>query len=257
MNSQLQNYKFKSIYRFLSIIQDSVDCQFDFWNFNAELFVNSALKFNKISLLHIYVSSTLACYFDSDFRENGDLKDSADILWWIDLMHEYHVEPDDLCFDDEEESFAEGWHNRNNNAFDNLFLALADEIVHILFINKIFLNKFNLLVARVIKDTDQSYTGIITWPENSRNTDGTIKRSSIPEWVKRAVFHRDKGRCVFCNKDLTDLVSIYGNKNYDHIVPLKQFGANDPCNIQLTCEKCNKSKGDKHLIPDYNYQSWW
>lgn len=27
------------------------------------------------------------------------------------------------------------------------------------------------------------------------------------------------------------------------MVPLEDGGTNDPCNVQLTCEHCNKSKG--------------
>lgn len=257
MDAKLQNYKLESIYYFISIIQESIDCQFDFWNFDAEQFVKSALKFNKVSLLHVYVSSTLSCYFSRYFRKNADLIEYEDICWWIELMHTYRVGIDQVSFNDEDEDFVDKWYNRNEFAFEKLFLMMANEIVHILFSDMNFLHKFNQLVARAIKDDDQSYTDILTWPQNSRNIDGTIKRCTIPHWVKRAVYHRDKGHCVFCNKDLTCLVTRLNNKNYDHIIPLKQYGANDPCNIQLTCETCNKTKGGKHLIPNYNYQSWW
>ena len=60
----VRDYKFKFIYKFIDIINDGVENDFDFWNFNSEAFVQSALKFNnKNSLLHIYVSSTLYCYY--------------------------------------------------------------------------------------------------------------------------------------------------------------------------------------------------
>ena len=30
----------------------------------------------------------------------------------------------------------------------------------------------------------------------------------MPEWVKRAVFYRDRGRCVLCGKDLSGQLAI-------------------------------------------------
>ena len=59
MSSQLIEYKYKDIYRFLSIIQDSVENEVSFWNFNEEMFVDAATKFNRITLLDIYVTTTL------------------------------------------------------------------------------------------------------------------------------------------------------------------------------------------------------
>ena len=61
--SNLQEYKFQSIYKFLSIVYMNVEAGVDFWNFNQEAFVQSALKFNRNSLLHIYVASTLYCHY--------------------------------------------------------------------------------------------------------------------------------------------------------------------------------------------------
>ena len=134
---------------------------------------------------------------------------------------------------------------------------ISDEVVHILFNDKHFLVLFNRLVRNVLIDEDGTYAGYVKWPENSRNEYGTIKRCSIPQWVKYAVYHRDKGHCVFCNKDLTGIVTTLNSKNYDHIVPLKDYGTNDPCNLQLTCEHCNKSKGAKNRVPNYKYHRWW
>ena len=75
--------------------------------------------------------------------------------------------------------------------------------------------------------------------------------------VKDAVLYRDYGRCVFCNKDLTGTVNHIEEENYDHIIPLKEYGVNDPCNIQLSCEECNKKKGKTKSFPKYKYQKLW
>jgi len=45
-----------------------------------------------------------------------------------------------------------------------------------------------------------------------------------------------RGKCVYCQKDLTD------NFEVDHMRPLSRGGSNGPDNIQLLCQKCNRSK---------------
>ncbi|MCH7612350.1 MAG: HNH endonuclease [Candidatus Marinimicrobia bacterium] len=140
---------------------------------------------------------------------------------------------------------------RHEKKFEFLFEHLSNEIFYILFNNRNFLLKFNEIVSESVSDL------IDTYPSNLLNNKGRIKRTNIPVWVKNAVFHRDKGRCVFCNTDLTSLVNTLTAKNYDHIVPLDLFGANDPCNIQLSCEKCNKTKSNKDPETSNNYYSWW
>lgn len=48
------------------------------------------------------------------------------------------------------------------------------------------------------------------------------------------------GRCAYCGCDL--MVSKY---HIDHIKPIVKGGSNGPENVQLTCPKCNLSKGKK------------
>lgn len=61
------------------------------------------------------------------------------------------------------------------------------------------------------------------------------RREPIPKRVKMHVWQRDGGRCVEC-----------GSKErleYDHIIPLSKGGSNTERNIQLLCERHNRSKG--------------
>lgn len=251
-------YKFNSIYSFVKNIHEAVEDGFDFWNFNGELFVQSALRFHKISLLHIYVSSTLYCYYLRYFRKDADCVEDDDVSWWIALMKNYGVKLTRRGYNYDDDDPAWNWFQKNENVFMEFFDIISDEVVHILFNDKQFLVKFNRIVRNVLIDENGTYSDFVKWPEGSRKEDGTIKRCAIPRWVKQAVYHRDKGHCVFCNKNLTGLVNIFDNqKNYDHIIPLKDYGTNDPCNIQLSCEECNKHKGGKDLVPVYKYQSWW
>ncbi len=57
----------------------------------------------------------------------------------------------------------------------------------------------------------------------------------IPKGVQREVWRRDMGRCTECGKK--------ESLEFDHIIPFSKGGSNTVRNIQLLCEKCNRSKG--------------
>ncbi len=63
------------------------------------------------------------------------------------------------------------------------------------------------------------------------------RRQAIPRAVQREVWQRDGGRCVECD----------GRERlcFDHIVPFSRGGGNTVRNIQLLCEPCNLSKGNR------------
>ena len=64
-----------------------------------------------------------------------------------------------------------------------------------------------------------------------------LDRPRIPETVRIEVWRRDGGRCSRCESR--------ENLEYDHIVPLAKGGSNTARNVELLCEKCNRSKADK------------
>lgn len=240
----IKEYQFTDIYTLLSLVDRAVDYGEEFWNFDEEYFINSSTNFSKDTLLHQYIVITAFNYHLGYFRKNSDLVDEETLKYWLSLFEDYKVNPPSLKIEESEE-----WLEKNTNEFINLFDCMADEAFQILFLNRNFLIKFNQLVTETVKS--------IKYPSESLTNKETIKRKSIPQWVKNSIYHRDKGRCVFCNTDLTGLVNTLTSKNFDHIVPLDLYGVNDPCNIQLTCERCNKSKSNREASTSSKYQSWW
>lgn len=243
-------YKFESIYLFVDIIYQAVKSEVEFWNFDTNEFIKSATTFQRKSLLHIYVESTLFNYYHRDFRKNGDCYEEDNINEWQSIFSAYNVKlkfPNCDFYSSEENDCVYNWFLENEACFKKLFKVISIEVVHILFANKNFLLKFNELARK-------SYDEI---PDSILTEKGTIKRIAIPKWVKKAVFYRDYGHCVFCNKDLTGIFSTLATSNYDHIIPLDKHGFNDICNIQLSCECCNKSKGAKERYPIYKYEPRW
>lgn len=247
----MEKYKFDSIYRFLDIVSNAVENDVEFWNYNEDAFIESVIKFQKNTLLHIYSCTTLLNYYSEYFKDNEDIIEELDeISDWQSLFEKHDVHYIKHEVSEDSETNVYGWFGENYENFCDLFNVISNEIVHILFSNKGLLVKFNQLVADKL-----SNESII--PTENLTEKGTIKRCNIPQWVKKAVFHRDKGKCVFCNKDLTGIITTMNATNFDHIIPLDSMGANDPCNIQLSCESCNKSKGAKSQLIEYRYEPLW
>ncbi len=127
------------------------------------------------------------------------------------------------------------------------------EIFYILFGNRLVMRQFNELIAGFREqDLDSCEHN-----ENLVTKKGYLRRLAIPKWVQKAVYYRDKGRCVLCKKDVTGTVNIYNKTNYDHIVPLARYGVNDVSNIQLLCDTCNQGKKAKNNQTSKDYFPWY
>jgi len=243
----LREYRFNFIYELAELIDVSIKDNVEFWNYNESYFLQACVKFSKNSLLHLYISATAMNFYRREFRKNGDLEDDETMEKWYHLFESYQVSVEKFDFESELEIIE--WFNQYSYEFEKLFDMMAEEVFYILFPNRKLLLTFNTLVSKEIQNAEIDNL--------FRTLKGTIKRTSIPQWVKKAVYHRDKGRCVFCNIDLTNLINTLTESNYDHIVPLDLHGANDPCNIQLACESCNKKKRNKLVSTSNQYIPWW
>ena len=242
---ELTDYKFNSTYEFAALIDGFARYDAGYWNYNNDLFAPTVSKFSKDTILHQFITFSLSNYHRRLFRKLG-IDDEEQMDYWYDLFDDYKVSIAKYNFDDDDPL---EWYDKNEDNFDELFDKVSDEIFHVLFNNRGFLLEFNKLVANAIRES------II--PEHFLTKKKTLKRVRIPEWVKSAVFHRDKGKCVYCQQDLTRVFNHLSKSNFDHMVPLDLFGANDPCNIQLTCEPCNKSKSNRESSTSTKYFDWW
>jgi hypothetical protein len=70
---------------------------------------------------------------------------------------------------------------------------------------------------------------------DSAESQDVASRPRIPESVRVEVWRRDGGKCARCGSR--------EKLEYDHIVPLSKNGSNTARNVELLCEKCNRSKG--------------
>lgn len=225
--------------------------------------VATVTTFSKATILHHYIYAMIAVEHRYYYRKDADLFEEAPemIIEVEDLLRAYDVSflpyaqfeppiPIDEATTREDYPFHR-WFLSQDAAFELLWEKMTDEVFHLLFGNRSFLLKFNIGVANWIRNNH------VQLPPEFRNDNGTIKRSFMPKWVRDAVFFRDHGRCVFCHVDLSGLLSLDQLDQFDHIVPLAAGGVNDPTNIQLVCEACNVTKGDRRSETGLRYPSWW
>jgi len=145
---------------------------------------------------------------------------------------------------------------REDGVFDKLIEHISKEIFHVLFQNRDLMKVFNVMIADALET--ESTSPCPKEIEHLFKRPGVLKRTTIPKWVRRAVFYRDRGRCVLCDKDLSGQINLENQENYDHIVPLAGHGFNDISNIQLLCKECNQlEKKAGKAITSNKYQSWY
>ena len=226
------------------------------WNYDEDIFIKRSLNFNRKTLLHHYIETTLWNDYNRDIRKYG-----GDYTHHIESFYELFLEfvpsknpfknlekLDDYELDLYNDKFTEIWINKEND-FRKLFNIIADNVFYLLFNNRSLLLKFNEKIAETVSDT--------LYEESVLTEKGKIARKNIPQWVKKAVYSRDKGRCIKCSTDLSGILSTDRRQNYDHIVPLNLFGVNDPTNIQLLCQSCNLTKSGNIIETTDLYAEWW
>jgi hypothetical protein len=159
--------------------------------------------------------------------------------------------------DAEEDDLYDWFQNlRMSGWVEELACRMAREVFFVVFQNRTLLLNFNVLVAGYVEDVD------VTQLEDEEvaalfATSGRLARVSPPRWVQRAVYHRERGHCALCHKDVSGTLSIGELLHYDHVVPLASGGLNDVTNIQLLCEDCNKKKSAGRPTTSTRYEPWY
>ena len=215
-------------------------------------------QFSKVSILHHYIYNQLAVEKRREYRKNiydrlpDEIEDYKQVFkdYKIKLRNEKAFQPYGDNYDEYEHFYL--WFLYHENSFALLWEKITDEVFHLLFANRGFLLVFNNSLATYLKNKKELI------PREFRNHKDKIRRAhSVPAWVKKAVYFRDQGKCAICLKDLTCLLSTDQVLHFDHIVPLNRWGINDPCNLQLLCDKCNQTKGGSAASTGIRYMEWW
>ncbi len=217
--------------------------------------------FSKTSLLHYYIHAMISVEERSNLLDRDDIYEdseeeresieaalraySIDYLPYSKFVATYEASAlEDLPF--------RQWFHSQEDKFELFWEKMTDEAFHLLFANRAFLLQFNLSLADYLK------SGKVNIPIEYLDEKGVIKRQPyFPAWVKKAIYYRDQGRCVLCQRDLTGLLSTDQRIHFDHIVPLNLWGSNDPCNLQLLCEDCNLRKSGTSAKTASRYHPWW
>lgn len=174
------------------------------------------------------------------------------------LSFESHLENVGKSFSDASDDDVYDYMNeiRLSGDYETLIQQTVKEVFQVLFQNRNLLMIFNQMMADELENKVDIDPPVEQGSLFSRP--GFLKRTTIPKWVKRAVYFRDRGRCVICDKDLSGMLNPENQENYDHIVPLAKHGLNDVSNIQLLCKECNQNeKRAGTAVTSNRYQSWY
>ncbi|GGC97437.1 hypothetical protein GCM10007216_30260 [Thalassobacillus devorans] len=211
-------------------------------------------KPHKETLLHDYISFITFTMYEYTLDKHfpmAVINPLVELMNIYDVDYSYLGEAPFIGLDDEDlhlygydQNLVEKFAHKIFKLYgEKLEPTMVSDIFTVLFANKQFLYEFNKQLQEVVE-----VLKLKDHPDYLKK-DGVFKRCKyLPKWLQKGVFMRDKGRCQICGTDLTKVLHLDNQENYDHIIPLESGGTNDPTNFQLTCEHCNKSKGDRSTM---------
>lgn len=125
---------------------------------------------------------------------------------------------------------------------------LCDEVFRIIFPNRLLLARIHELLAPRVAALPVDHlreapgAGIFVLP------DGSIRRMTPPEHFLRAVFFRDLGRCVHCERRVEGIFeSVMPMANFEFMVSPDEGGLQDYTNLQLVCGNCKPTPPEQYV----------
>ncbi len=97
-------------------------------------------------------------------------------------------------------------------------------------------DQIRLLILEDFDKERQRFEKLKTKFDDTYSLEFSYERPRIPESVRVEVWRRDGGKCARCGSR--------EKLEYDHIVPISRGGSNTARNIELLCEKHNRSKSN-------------
>lgn len=257
--------KYYETYYFCNVIRNVLNDQFNYARGLNDFLGDGRIfylvtNFAKQSLLHEFIAFVVEeIYWERIYKFDPDNRNELFIehaLKYHSISHVTYQEFLRLHSIDNNHNSVEDYINglQETGGYEKLIQQTVDEVFYVLFQNRALLLEFNELLASML-EIEPELPNEVSHLFTKR---GKLKRRNIPKWVQRAVFFRDRGSCVICNKDISGLVSLNSKENFDHIVPLARYGFNDVTNIQLLCKECNQlEKRDGESITSSNYENWY
>ncbi|WP_350189562.1 HNH endonuclease signature motif containing protein [Gimesia sp.] len=102
------------------------------------------------------------------------------------------------------------------------------------YLKDVVLNEIEFMFDYLLEFVEEDFSPITN--DNIENSDDKNKDRYISKETRVAVWRRDLGKCVQCGSQ--------EKLEYDHIIPVSKGGSNTERNIQLLCERCNRTKSN-------------
>jgi HNH endonuclease len=273
--------KYSSTYYYANIVSNILTQDIELNGFISNFFANDGIiwdlakPFEKRSAFHKFIEFMISEFFENDMDDHDQRifkyyqvgKHPIEPLYSESALREYDLLGDGLFANYlsgkdtieyiDIEKFNDGL--RLTGSLELLYEKIANEVFYIMFNNREVLRKFNFIVAENMEVDFEEIEEEDEFDEIRKlfKTTTSLNRQRIPEWAKRAVYFRDRGRCCLCTLDLSGTLSLNSKKHFDHIVPLKNGGLNDISNLQLLCSNCNLTKSSQRIATSSLYESWY